>query len=559
MHRDDHRDIPHPASERAVGNPADGGIQSPCGTASDPAAQRWRLGGARFDLKVLWLLRAVLLVLAFALMLAGLGEPLRGTHTFRQSHVAANIEKYIADGLSLVPSTYNLDVPGHLFGFPAYQLVVAWLCRAFDFAPLPTARAVNIAVLALVLLLTDRLLAASHVARSVRLSVGISLIVSPLNLFYYQVPIGDPLAILASLVSLVGYVRWDRRPNGREGAVAFAGMLAGGVLATVIKNPVYFPFCIAIVWHRWYRRGWRGLVSPGFTAFAAAMGATVLGFQLFSDAVNHPSGFLAAEEANAFGSFHWYLRPPAWARIARSLLKEVLPPFGSVLALVALAVFARRTKTRYAALYTGLMIGVVSTLVIFFNHERQHDYYQLPFVLPFAFFSGFALHLILVAGRAARRAGRRRLALCALPSALLLVLLNAATGYAAYRGLLDVRTDLLRMRGAWVREHTRPDDFVIFVTGPSATSWNPEHLYHVKRDGYNLPRRAVGDRALVEIYQRFGQRYSRVLVFVPQARSDDLCGRLAALGAGRLAEHKEWALFELPSQWQTVPPIAGTQ
>jgi hypothetical protein len=502
------------------------------------------------------LLRTLLFVPAFALMWAGLYEPVRGEHTFRQSHIAANIEKYIANGLSLTPTTYNLDVPAHLFGFPAYQLAVAWICRTFSLTPLPVARAFNIVVLALVLLATDRLLAASRIARSQRLFVALCLTYSPLNLYYFQVPISDPLAILAGVVSLLGYVHWDRQPTGKKGACAFGVLLAGGVLATLIKNPAYLPFCIAIAWHRWRQRGWRALITPGFLVFGATLALTVIGFQLFSNAINHPGGLLTAEEANAFGTRHWYFHGRAWLRIATSFSTKVAPPVGFVLALIALAIFARRAKARDSALHAGLMIGVVATLLIFFNHQRQHDYYQLPFVLAFAFFAGYALHLTLVAGRAVRREGFHRLAACAWPLTMLLVLFSSAEAYATFRSLLDVSTDVPRARGAWVREHTRPDDFVIFVTEPAATSWNPEHLYYAQRDGYNLPRRVVNDRALSELERRFRGRYGRVLVFVPQAGRDNLTRDLVSSGANEVARQDDWAVLELPSERN--PPATGS-
>lgn len=41
----------------------------------------------------------------------------------------ANIEKYLADGLSLHPESYDQDVPCSLFDFPACELVVASLVR----------------------------------------------------------------------------------------------------------------------------------------------------------------------------------------------------------------------------------------------------------------------------------------------------------------------------------------------------------------------------------------------------------------------------------------------
>ena len=49
------------------------------------------------------------------------------------------------------PETYNQDVPGALFDFPLYPWSVALVCRALGSPPVATARALNVAILALTL------------------------------------------------------------------------------------------------------------------------------------------------------------------------------------------------------------------------------------------------------------------------------------------------------------------------------------------------------------------------------------------------------------------------
>lgn len=468
---------------------------------------------------------------AVALMLGELGQPLRGAHTFRQAHVAANIEKYVAEGLSLRPQAYNVDVPGSLFDFPVYQLGVAWLCRALELPPVPTARAVNIALFALTLAVGARLLALVG-AGSLERALSLAFFAwSPLNLFFWATPFVDPLAVLASLASLVGYVSWER---GRSRG--YATLVSCGVLATLVKNPLYLPFGVALAWERARRRGPRALVTPAFLAFGLALGAAVVLFKLHSNHVNQAGGFLQADEAEAyFGSLDDRVRRKYWRALLASFTLKVLPPSAGLMALLGLAVFAWRARRRWRGLHSGLALGTAVTALLFFGRHREHDYYQLPFVFPAAAFAGYgARHLL-----AAAAASRRRAAVWAARALVTLVLaLSAAAGWSTWREMISVPGPAeLRTRGEWVQAHTRRDDFVAVVVGTDALNWDPSHLYFAQRDGCNLARSEVTRDKLGALWGRAQAGHRRFFLFVPwpqrEALADHLPGldlRLAATG-----------------------------
>ena len=121
-------------------------------------------------------------------MVARIHSPLRGHHLFRQAHVAANIDKYVGLGLSLVPRTWNLDVPFSLFDFPAYQLLVAELCRWFGLPALPAARAVNVLVFVLILLVYGLLLGRTRLPLAQRALALVLFAYAPINVFYLSSP-----------------------------------------------------------------------------------------------------------------------------------------------------------------------------------------------------------------------------------------------------------------------------------------------------------------------------------------------------------------------------------
>jgi hypothetical protein len=485
---------------------------------------RARTGAPRRVVAARALLLAALLP-AFALMLGELREPLRGEHTFRQAHVAANIEKYLEHGLSLRPETYNVDVPGALFDFPAYQLAVAWVCRAFGLPPLPTARGLNVALFALTLGVAARLLAATGATASERALSLAFFAWSPLNLFFWATPFVDPLAVLASLASLLGYVRWER---GRAGG--YAAMLGAGVLATLLKNPLYFPFFAAIAWARVRRRGLRALVAPAFAAFALSLAAAVVLFKLYSNHVNQSGAFLMPAEAEAyFGTLHDRLRRKYWRALLASLAAKLLPAAAGLVALAGLTVFVRRARRRWRALGVGLAVGVAVTLLLFFGRHREHDYYQLPFVFPAALFAGYGSQRLLVAAAASRRRAAVWLARAGVGA---LLAVTALSAHATWREMLDTPGSAeLRARGEWLQRHTRRGDFVAVVVGTDARNWDPSHLYFAQRDGCNLARSEVTAAMLADLWRHAHAGHRRLFVFVPWPQRQALTGRLEALGA----------------------------
>jgi hypothetical protein len=491
--------------------------------------------------------QAARVVLALALappataLLGELDEPLHGAHTFRQAHVAANIEKYVSGGLSLRPSAYNVDVPGALFDFPLYQLGVAALVRATGLPPLETARAVNVGLWAATLLAGAALLRELR-AGAVERALALGLVAwSPLLAFYAPTPLVDPLAVLLSLLSLLGYLRWDAR-GGRAAATL---MWLTGVLACLIKNPVYLPVLMAMGCERLRRRGARSLLQPGFFALVAASGLAVVLFKLYSNHVNQSGAFLPADEAAAyFGTWADRLRRKYWRALAESLGERVLPTAAGLTALLGLA-WGGRSRSRLRAVGIGLACGVALTLLLFFGRHREHDYYQLAFVFPAALLAGRGLTRALAAARLARARGRPLLARLGQAAVLAVLAAGAASAQATWRAMGDVPGAAeLQARGAWLRAHTRPGDFVAVVVGGDAANWDPSHLYFAQRDGSNLAHAEVTPETFAELRARF-PGYRRVLLFVPWTQRAAMAARLPALDARPLDSGETGDLYEI--------------
>ncbi|MCZ7584920.1 MAG: hypothetical protein M5R36_17180 [Deltaproteobacteria bacterium] len=162
-----------------------------------------------------------------AVMARRLDAPVDGENYFRQTHVAANIEKMVASGHLFTPETYNKDIWRNYFDLPVYQGSVAAICRTFGVGAAVTARSVNFVLYVLGLVVFVDIL---RRLRFAHLSMGAALALaalSPLHLYYARAVIPDPLVIVLALVALDAYLGWDEKNSGvafrHDGCGGFAG------------------------------------------------------------------------------------------------------------------------------------------------------------------------------------------------------------------------------------------------------------------------------------------------------------------------------------------------
>jgi hypothetical protein len=477
-------------------------------------------------------LEIAVFVTALLPMSTALGKPVHGHFYFRQAHVMANIEKYLEDGLSLHPATYNQDVPYSLFDFPAYELLVASVSKLLGGDPLLVSRLFSLLCFAATLFLIDRLLAATGLPPALSLLVVFLFALSPLCLFYYVTPLVDVLAIPLSVASIYAFVRYRTAPSAR---LWYWLMTGAGVLATLIKNPVYLPAFCAIVSFGLVTSGPRFVFRRDIIGFGAAIAASVVLFKLYSNRVNGIAGFLSASEtSDYFGPIGDRFDPRSWKRILRVEREEMLNSVTWVLAVAGLVLYALRSRSSFKSLYLGLAGGAVLALLVFFSRYTWHDYYQLPMELPLAFCAAYGLESLADGPRfvKSRNPWLGRASSLLVPGILGLTLYEGMTGF---REVSSTPTDWIQRNGDWIRERTEADDFVVYVLDTEdRRDWNPVFLYFAKRDGYNLSHKRVSPRVLSSIRARFAPQYRRVLLFCPSGLEPELRERLAAARAAPL-------------------------
>jgi hypothetical protein len=404
--------------------------------------------------------------------------------------------------------------------------MVAGAARFFGIDPLETARLANFLIFALTFLLVDRILFAAGVSRLHRLGADFLFAWAPMNLFYYASPMVDPLAVGLSLLSLFACLRLAGAEGSRR-VLWFSLLLTSGMLSAAIKSPVYLPVFLAVLAHAAAGR-FRRLRPAEILAYVAAIGATVYGFKIWSNAVNGIGSFFASHETvDYFGPAADRLDSGSWLRIGRVLFQDVADPMVTLLAIAGIGLWIARSGHRDRALFAGLAGGWAVTVLVFFNRFTWHNYYFLGGAFPVAFFAAYALDRA-TEGRA------RALSIGAL-------LLAGYTVFASSRALerlSSTPTEWIRAEGEFIRDATREDDFVVYLMqSEDFEDWNPVFLYFAKRHGYNVTTRRFARRPeiLASIAARHHRGAGRFLFFCPSGVTARFEPILEAQGA-RLME-----------------------
>jgi len=494
--------------------------------------------------------KTAILIFVSAFMIAKLGGPLCGDFYFRQAHVAANIEMFVRNGLSLVPATYNLDVPYAVFDFPLYQLVVASTCLMLGSDPLLTARVVNVAVFLFTVLLVDCLLARARMSRAHRMGTIFLFCFSPMNLFYSQTPLVDPLAVAFSLLSLYAFLRLEGE-HGLDRALPLALLLSAGALSTLIKSPVYLPVFVAVMAHAFWRRFERVRRYESLV-YVIVIGGTVLALKTWSNRVNGVTGFFdASEPREYFGPLADRFDPESWDRIGGILLHDAANSVTLALAAVGVAIWALRSRRRNRGLFLALLAGWMLTVLVFFNRFTWHNYYLLGFAFPLAFFGAYALDQARVLSRAWRKRERAPVGLPVSVAFAMVAGFTLVTSTTAARELADTPTERIRLSGEFIRRSTSPDDFVVYlVESRDFRDWNPVFLYFAQRRGYNVTTRRVERHpaVLARLHARYGPSSRRFVVFCPSGAGTRLATLVESQGARLLEADPSGRLYQITGE-----------
>ncbi|MCE5230063.1 glycosyltransferase family 39 protein [bacterium] len=445
----------------------------------------------------------LLLILALAVMRAPhLSGPLDTPNTFRQADVAQCALDFYRNGIDLMhPRVCWLGDRGTIiFDFPIVEAIMAVAYRAAGGENLTLARLVHLAFFlaaAVYLFLLAREFFDDRIALTAAAIYG----VLPLSLGYSRAVHVDFAAVACAHAMAFHFVAG----YGRDRPLHFIAAAIAATLAFLIKVPYAFYFAlpaVVVVAFRFKPRmiGWMlpAIILP-LVSFAL--------WRAHAHAVNATApdwwqipGYKKLVDMNGwyYGPFALRFDPQSWRVLGRRFLFDVATPVGAplfILGLIGSASAARQYGRRAVIVAWTLFAGVVLYVLIFFNLNRVHDYYQIPLLAPVALFIALALDRI--ACWAAPHAGGGARAVPPLGCVLIAI---ASWMYAESR---YYHPDAMQNEIARIVESSTPPDALWVASWDGATQFEPRMLYPSHRNGWSVRASLLTPEA-VEVYRKLG-------------------------------------------------------
>ncbi len=446
-----------------------------------------------------------------------------GPHVFRQTMMTSNIYYFFFFFISTTTELFAKNHTHKIFDFPIYQQLATGIVILFKLEIVQAGRVLNIFIYLLTTLVLYELMVFLHLNRRLILIVIFLFSLSPLSVFYSRAVIPDNLPVLLGFYSLLYFLKWDIRKKHKK--YHYAGMLITGILATLIKNPVYLPIVIAIVTYLALNSRWKQLFSPAIITFLITILATVIFFRLYSNYVNNGDPFLSAawEHYWYFSNLRDRVTSTYYIMLIDRFFYEVVTPPVFFFFIVGIFIYQKKCSDRTKYIFVGLLLGSIITMLIFFNVMWRHNYYQIPYVFITCFFAGYfidwfytflrnlimqnkMLYTTMLGNQIIKYEAIIRRSM----SSLLLLL----TLFLSYKYAVSTNEQHWQINsGIFINQNTPANALIIYVA-PNNAGWNPSYLYFARREGYNVPIGGLNTELLEEKLKKFGN--SGFYLFIPK-------------------------------------------
>lgn len=190
-----------------------------------------------------------------------------------------------------------------------------------------------------------------------------------------------------------------------------------------------------------------------------------------------------------------------WITIGDRIFIEILGYSGSLLFLLG-AIFCKKNKSYFWSL--SLLVGTLIYLLIFFNLNLMHNYYQLPFVLPLAIFCAMGIQWMI--GKS-KRFGSFSMAV---PLVCLAFFTIESVRYAETNYYV-IHEDVTKVADE-IAKFTNREDLVI-VSYQGLTPQCPLVLQPAGRYGWSIPTNDLTPELIYELYKKAGARKLAVVYY----------------------------------------------
>lgn len=427
--------------------------------------------------------------LLLALRLLHFGPEIDAPHDWRQCDTAYYILDFFQNGIDLMhPAVCWMGASDTVaLEFPLPEAIVALFYKGFG-ESIPLARFVFLSFFAGAVFYfykTADLLFGRSTAQLATL-VYLSL---PLSLFYSRAIHIDFAVVLVAHAMFYYYLLGVSQKRWQW--LLLSSIFAG--LTFVIKAPYAFYLALPMAWYA-YREKALGWVVKSAIFYLIAL----IPFVFWQQHVNEINGaapdlFYIKHFRKMTQAAHWYfgsweqrLTPYHWKVLAQRCVFDVAGGIGVVFLLVGLR---RWKQLPHGSLLLIWLFALAAYVLIFFNLNVVHNYYQIPLLAPVAI--GIAW-------------GLQQVKTTALTFGLLGLLAAGSILYAElfYYKINNEHVETAKM----IRENT-PDSALVIVTFQNMDCRDPRILYRAQRRGWSVEEDAVNDEVIRRLTQEQGAGY----------------------------------------------------
>lgn len=432
-----------------------------------------------------------MVALLLALRLWHLGPAIDAPHDWRQCDTAYYIRDFYQNGIDLLhPAVCWMGAADTLaLEFPLPEALVALAYQPCG-ESIPLARVIFLCFFGAALYYFYRA-AELLFGRLVAQWAALVYLVLPLSLFYSRA-IHIDFSVLLLVHAMLYYFLLGLRQRRR--AYLLLSSLAAA-LALMIKAPYVVALAPPMLWYAWRQNalGW-SLRS------AWAYGLAVLAFVCWQQHVYRinsaaPDWSFILHYRKMVQSAGWYFGTwqqrvslySWWVLLQRGVLDLAGP--GGILVLLAGAWQLRRLANW--PFLGWWMLGLVGYVLVFFNLNVVHNYYQIPLLGPVALLCAQALHQ-LAAQKPALAPGLFGLLLAG----------NVAFTETAWYRVSEDHVEIGRL----IDTHT-PEAALVIVTYRDMDCRNPKLLYRARRRGWSVEEAALRPGLIGRLHREAGARY----------------------------------------------------
>jgi len=470
----------------------------------------------------------LLIILLIASRLFHFPSEIDGPHTWRQAETAQYIYSYVNEGINILkPSVCWMG--GHktlLLEFPLPEAAIAVLYNVFG----------NHLWIARLFFLCFFSVSAYYLYKSLKLVFNnyvpqiatIVFCVLPLSLFYSRAIHIDFFALAFAHGMLYYYLKAiidEKRIDW------FYGTLMA-IIAFVTKVPYAFYLAIPIAYIAFSHKKTKYLIKNSWWTVFPIIG--VLLWNYYSKATNQLApdwGFIPNYNKFTdmwywyFGTFYQRTLPELWLTIGGRILNEVTGFIGLIISILGLILY-KKDKSYYFALC--FLIGTILYLLIFYNLNVIHNYYQIPFIAPVSILIALGITAISDLKWLPTKVTK-------IVSIIIIGFVIAESYTYAEQNYYEVKYDQIDIGNA-IKNNSKPEDLVV-VTYGGLSPQCPNILYRAKRHGWSIPAQDATAKLYYTLYKE--AKATKLAIVQPNEMEGELLHFFNALKNQKIVELKK--------------------